>query len=117
MMVLWTLLACAAEPPRFPDPVDDLLSKMDADGSRALDVSELRGDAVHRVMAIFDRDKDERLERTELRAMMARVGSQRDLRGKAKAKAKAKGKMGGKARPGPEGAPPGAGAPQVPGLR
>jgi hypothetical protein len=70
-------------------------------------------------MAIFDRDKDERLERTELRAMMARIGSQHGLRGKAKSKgkAKAKAKRRGKARPEPEGAPPGADAPQVPGLR
>ena len=75
MTVLWVLLACA-EPPRFPDPITDLLSKMDADGSGDLNVSELRGDAASRAMAIVDRDKNARLNPKELRHMMARISSQ-----------------------------------------
>ena len=115
MMVLWVLLSCAE--PRFPDPVHDLLSKMDTDRSQSLEPSELRGDATQRVMAIADRDGSERLEVDELQGMMSRIGSQRGRREKGKGKGKHRRRGKAPLDPEPRPNPPGPAAPQVPGLR
>lgn len=115
-ITLWGLLSCVAEP-RFPDPVYDLLSRMDADRSQSLELAELRGDAAQRVMAIVDRDRSARLEVDELQGMMSRISSQRNLGEKSKGKHQMRGKAPLGPGPGPGSRPPGPDSPQVPGLR
>ena len=69
MIVL--LLACAPEP-AFPDPAQELLDQLDADGSGALTLEELRAPNPWRMMKILDRDTNSRIDLDELRADLDR---------------------------------------------
>ena len=105
MSLFWLMLACSRTPQRFPDPSEDLLRRLDADGSGALSEDELRGHAARRVLSFADQDRDGLLEQGELRRLMSHVGTlPASGRGKGKGKAKGRGKAKRDARSAP---PPG----------
>jgi hypothetical protein len=86
MMVLWMLLGCSRAVPQFPDPTEDLLHRLDQDGSGTLSAQELRGYNAFRVMSFVDRDRDNQVSLVELRTIMGRVGDLPVKGGKAKGK-------------------------------
>lgn len=61
------ILACAAQP-RFPDPAERLLVRLDADGSMSLTVDELAAADPAALLARLDTDGDGAISLEELRA-------------------------------------------------
>ncbi|MFT4977722.1 MAG: hypothetical protein ACI8S6_003629 [Myxococcota bacterium] len=98
MLAMWLLWGCA-QAPRFIDPAEDLMARLDVDRSGSLSATELRGFEAARVMPIIDRDRDEQVDLEELQLMMSKVGGQRSAKGKGKAKGKTKTKAGGRPPP------------------
>jgi hypothetical protein len=71
------LLSCqgSGEPTQFPDPAEALLVAMDADGSGALEATEIGGHKPKAVLRTADQDRDGRLNEAELRAALARFSA------------------------------------------